>query len=455
MLPRRVARRAKTGLSMMLVLVLLLAVVRADLTEQQLPGEYTLVPLVSKGSHCPEGLRVTQLELHGNARKQFFVAPHSLITVPNYPSGQLQCNEEAVVSNAIPGNASATVLYRSSDVPADRRVPLWNALEVNRERYFAAYEVGRRICNGYELPAGTISLWTAPSQKMAANQDGNIISMRPGFKYIYYRSNPPCFYRGDARLRYDVRAIPSPSPRAPPTAQSVTLGSGDTTATTGESGALRPTARPGSITAPTRSNQDEATANARRRDCFPGSARVLLRRGLTTVANVRVGDEAVVRRGRYSPVIALTHADASYEGVFVRLITRNASLTLSSGHYVPSSRGVLRAIDVYADDLLFDLSGRPMRVERVHFVRSSGLYAPVTAAGVLVVDGVLASSYTAAVTPPLAHALLAPVRAAPAIFGSLSIAVCELARNAHGCTALERLLTSTKHAPWPMSIAAH
>lgn len=53
-------------------------------------------------------------------------------------------------------------------------------------------------------------------------------------------------------------------------------------------------------------------------------------------------------------------------------------------------------------------------VQRVTAVRRAynkqGLYAPHTAAGIIAVDGVVASCYTAAIQPAAAHALLAPVR---------------------------------------------
>lgn len=54
----------------------------------------------------------------------------------------------------------------------------------------------------------------------------------------------------------------------------------------------------------------------------------------------------------------------------------------------------------------------PQRLVAVAAVRDVGLYNPHTASGVVVVDGVIVSCYTAAVRAAAAHALLAPVRAA-------------------------------------------
>jgi hypothetical protein len=53
----------------------------------------------------------------------------------------------------------------------------------------------------------------------------------------------------------------------------------------------------------------------------------------------------------------------------------------------------------------------------VELVRGVGLYNPQTLHGDIVVDGVRASTYTEAVDPVFAHAVLAPVRAVYRWFG--------------------------------------
>ena len=58
------------------------------------------------------------------------------------------------------------------------------------------------------------------------------------------------------------------------------------------------------------------------------------------------------------------------------------------------------------------LEGGVGRVTGVDVVERVGLYNPQTVAGDIFVDGVLASTYTTAVEPELAHALLTPLRAA-------------------------------------------
>lgn len=58
------------------------------------------------------------------------------------------------------------------------------------------------------------------------------------------------------------------------------------------------------------------------------------------------------------------------------------------------------------------VGGVPVVVEKVQRVAGKGLYNPQTVLGDIVVDGFLATTYTSAAKAEVAHALLAPVRAA-------------------------------------------
>lgn len=404
-----------------------------DMVAQQIPGDYTNVPLISGGNNCPSSMRLAQVELQGNARTPMFVVPHGFITVPNVPTGQLRCSETTVEFNTITTNISATILRRASDLPKDENVELMKLLELAGERYFLGYEFGRRLCNGYDIPASTVSIWAAPSQPIAARHGVNYITLRPGFKYIYYFSDPPCFYRGDARRRGNVRNVPSPAPRQSPLPP--TLGTGDPPLT--GSGTARPSTNP----IPSATSSDDTTEQAggrSRRDCFPAAAMVTLRRAGVSrsapVSDVRAGDEVVADTdGGYSRVLALTHDDESYVGAFVQLHAHNRTLTLSDGHYVPTLRGSIPASKVRVGDVLLGSDGAVLQVDDVDTVIAHGLYAPVTASGTIAIDGMIASTYTSAVPPAAAHALLLPARFAPlkirAPLASLTAAACGVGRR--------------------------
>lgn len=87
------------------------------------------------------------------------------------------------------------------------------------------------------------------------------------------------------------------------------------------------------------------------------------------------------------------------------------TLTVSGGHYVPSTHGLVEARSLSVLDELYDGNGNLLRVVDARWVVVRGLYAPVTTSGTIEVDGVLASTY--AIRPAVAHALVAPLRIFP------------------------------------------
>lgn len=173
--------------------------------------------------------------------------------------------------------------------------------------------------------------------------------------------------------------------------------------------------------------------------CFPADATVdVVGRGRVAMADLRVGDVVAVGGGRpASPVYAFSHADASAESMFVSLTTRArpavvaggggsaaeapwaVPLRLSPGHYLPVNGRLAAAKTVVVGDTLFaGAAGAPATVTVVSRVAGRGLYAPHTADGGVLVDGIRASCYTTAVEPRVAAALLTPVRWAVALAGA-------------------------------------
>lgn len=192
--------------------------------------------------------------------------------------------------------------------------------------------------------------------------------------------------------------------------------------------------------------------------CFPASASVTMGDGRTTVSidKLRIGDVVQTGEGgRSSAVFAWTHrqqpsgtnnnnkAGERTNGLwrwtstkttqrkqytYVRLHTRlEKPLIVTPSHYVyvyvyndesdvhqkQPQRQTRQAGTVRpGDHLIAAHDGLPLPVSDVDFVRyDGGLYNPQTVDGDLVVDGVVVSTYTTAVEPNMAHALLTPVRA--------------------------------------------
>ncbi|KAK1864413.1 hypothetical protein I4F81_006961 [Pyropia yezoensis] len=165
--------------------------------------------------------------------------------------------------------------------------------------------------------------------------------------------------------------------------------------------------------------------------CFPAAATVELASGRTVaMADLAVGDVVRVAAGdgaaAFSPVYLFSHRSPGGVHPVVTMTTASGrTLTASPDHLIPVGGGgggrrrvLLRAADVAVGDALTDAHDRvSSRVVRVGRATAAGLYNPHTVAGDIVVGGVLASTWTAAVPPRLAAAALAPAAAVGAATG--------------------------------------
>ncbi|KAL8588686.1 hypothetical protein ACOMHN_046458 [Nucella lapillus] len=177
--------------------------------------------------------------------------------------------------------------------------------------------------------------------------------------------------------------------------------------------------------------------------CFPGTSDVITRGGVTrAMSDVKVGDEvlSVDWEGRltYSEVIAFLDRDSQQRGYFYTLRTEHGqATTLTAKHliYVVTHSNVTGydvkapamtqwktrfAEEVREGDVILLASslgggggGMGVSMSRVTHVQArvqTGVYAPLTATGTVVVDGAVASCYAVLNNPRLAHAVLAPLR---------------------------------------------
>ncbi|PXF46100.1 hypothetical protein BWQ96_04106 [Gracilariopsis chorda] len=143
--------------------------------------------------------------------------------------------------------------------------------------------------------------------------------------------------------------------------------------------------------------------------CFPASATVTTQHGAPRRIQHLATAQLVADGRAFTHTIGWTHRDPHFEGWFLRISLRNVSATMSHGHYVYSKRGLITADELAVGTMLRTAYGwQP--VTAVERVWRRGLYNVQTASGRLLVDHILCSTYTKAVPPVLAHALLAPVR---------------------------------------------
>lgn len=184
--------------------------------------------------------------------------------------------------------------------------------------------------------------------------------------------------------------------------------------------------------------------------CFPADATVQRRDGaVLPLSAVSVGDELRVAAGSgaaaWSRVYMFSHRLLRGTRPFVELTTASgAALTATASHLVYASGALVPAGDVAVGDALEVVDARtgeavssPVVASRV--VGRAGLVNPHTLHGDLVVNGVRASTWTTAVEPAVASALLAPARLAWRL-GGVDASAGVLEGGARGIRRLARLL---------------
>ena len=126
----------------------------------------------------------------------------------------------------------------------------------------------------------------------------------------------------------------------------------------------------------------------------------------------------------FSPVILFLDRDPRELRQFYRLLTEKGhSLTLTPEHLIyshfaedagPAEFEAVYAKDVQEGDFVLVSNGRGQlekaRVTSVEMRVLTGVYAPLTSAGNLVVDNVVASCYAVVDSQNIAHAAFAPLR---------------------------------------------
>lgn len=151
--------------------------------------------------------------------------------------------------------------------------------------------------------------------------------------------------------------------------------------------------------------------------CFPADATVSLK-GKTVVKmeELVVGDEVLVGNDEYSRVIDFSHADRLIFVHFHRFTTTDGkSLVVTPCHFIYTQRGLVTAAEVSTNDYLIFHDGKKMPIFTKDHIFSRGLFNPHTSHGDIAVNGFKVSTYTTAVKPMFAHALLAPIRLLDAV----------------------------------------
>jgi desert hedgehog len=138
-----------------------------------------------------------------------------------------------------------------------------------------------------------------------------------------------------------------------------------------------------------------------------------------------VGDRVKAGNNLYSDIFMFMHKIPAVRTIFVVIRTFSGqTITLTPGHFIYLNNALVDSASAKVGDKIYLGSGAVSVVSSVSRTVEAGLYNPQTLHGDIVVNGIIASTYTTALAPGTAHALLLPLRALYSAF-SLQVNVFE------------------------------
>lgn len=341
--------------------------------------------------------------------------------------------------------ANANEAYATVEVDNPARELITNVSAVDDLVPLYAYEPNGRLCgndaSNSRLRRGTVIVFLKPDSPANISDWLEVV---PGLTYMVTMSSVErCIYT----LNGIKTPSPSPSPATPEpsiftddasaTEELVTVDDGDADSIETplpDSGtppsdpvASSPPTPTGSTFGAAASPSDSSDSSGDSREgsaaCFPADATVQLaddRR--LRMADLKIGhvvriapsrsSSLVSSRVHLSPIYMFSHRMPSATYRFISLTTASArNIMLTAGHYLFVNHGVSAASAVRVGDTLLGDDGAGDRVVSVKSVVRTGLFNPHTSQGTLVVNGIVTTTFTTAVQPYTAQALLAPLRA--------------------------------------------
>lgn len=146
--------------------------------------------------------------------------------------------------------------------------------------------------------------------------------------------------------------------------------------------------------------------------CFPANALVMLESNvMKRMKDLEIGDKVQVSKGKFSEVFAFTHRDKNVRHNFIELtLSDGRKIELTESHYIYVNGQLKTASCINVGDVLTDIEeSNPTVIEKSN-VENVGLYNPQTVHGDIVVNGIVASTYSSALPATIAHSSLSPVR---------------------------------------------
>jgi hypothetical protein len=116
-----------------------------------------------------------------------------------------------------------------------------------------------------------------------------------------------------------------------------------------------------------------------------------------SMEELKVGDSVLTGTGRYEPVYAFGHKNTAQVAEFLQMEMSESKqkLELTAAHmvFVQGQKHPIRADSIQVGDVLRSTTAEGGKVTKIGTVTRTGLYAPLTPSGSVVVDGIVASSY--------------------------------------------------------------
>lgn len=254
----------------------------------------------------------------------------------------------------------------------------------NSVLFYAGVESAPRVCGAWPFNASAISWFLTSTDKFTDRDTG--IRVHPGYMYaIYSHFTDLCVYQSSLSKEEqdDIRKS----------------NSDDDDDDDGSEGDPSPSVQKG---------EDEMS-------CFPADASVKLSNGSkVSMSSLQIGDRVLASGdNEFSTVYAFSHDEPHTWASFVEITTVSGEvLALSHGHLLYANGRMTPARYLQRGDFVHLADRRQARVASTQTVLKRGLYNPQTLNGDIVVNDVLATTWTTTVTPTIAQSLLLPARIA-------------------------------------------
>lgn len=131
--------------------------------------------------------------------------------------------------------------------------------------------------------------------------------------------------------------------------------------------------------------------------CFSESSSVnVLGSGHVPMKEVKIGDHVLSAKGKYEPIYAFGHMEKNTQAPFLQIMAADSYLEVTQEHliYLQGKSNPVRADSIKIGDIL-QSQGSTAEVTNIRKLMRTGLYAPLTESGTVVVDGISVSAYIA------------------------------------------------------------